>query len=92
MLRLQSDSEHELTDPFTSLCCLGFSLHLFRGAQFLYGDQTRPSVGVLAWDSGKLCFLPSVPEVFCRSQAVQADFLPLPHYPGFSQPLDSQEF
>ena len=76
VLRLQSDSEHELTDLVTSLCCLGFPLHLFCGAQFfLYGDQTRPYVGVLGRHSGTFCFLPSVPEVFCRSQAVQADLL-----------------
>ena len=49
VLRLQSDSEHELTDPFTSLCCLGFPLHLFCGALFLYGDQPRSSVAVLGW-------------------------------------------
>ena len=76
VLRLQSDSENELTDPFTSLSCLSFPLQLFCGAQFLYGDQTRPSVGVLGPHSGTFCFLPSLPEGFCRSQAVQADVLP----------------
>ena len=34
VLRLQSGSEHEVTDSFTSLCCRGFPLHLICGAQF----------------------------------------------------------
>ena len=74
MLRLHSDSEHELTDPLTSLCCLGFQLHLFCGAQFLYGDQTRPSVGVQSKHSGTFCFLPSVPEVFTGRRQCRQSF------------------
>ena len=57
-LHLQSESEHALTDPFTSLCCLGFPLHLFCGAQFLRRDQRRPSVGALVRHSGTFCFFP----------------------------------
>ena len=64
MLRVQSDSEHELTDPFTSLCCFGLPLHLFCGALFLHGNQPRSSVGVLGWHRRTFCVLPPVREVF----------------------------
>ena len=72
----QSDSELELTDPCTSLFYLGFTLHLFCAAQFLFGAQTRPSVGVLGWHSGVL----------------RADVLPCPILFVFSQLLHTQEF
>ena len=86
VLRLQSDSEHELTDPLTSLCCLGFPLDPICGAHFF----------VFRWCAGltqrDVLFFPVCAGGFCTSQAVQADFLPLSHFPCFPQPFDIQEF
>ena len=77
-MNLQSDSEHELTDPFTSLCCLGFPLHLF-AVQFLHGPNTS-----FCWCAGRaqrnVLFSPVCGGGFCRSRAVLADFLRLSHF------------
>ena len=63
----------------------------FFGAQFLYGDQTRPSVDVLGPHSGTFS-LPSVPEFFAGRRQCRQIFSTLSHYPCFPQPLDIQEF
>ena len=69
VLRPQSSSEHELTDPLPSLCCLApvFEVHVCA--------ETKH---VLCWcwcgAAGVFSFLPRLRRKFCR--AVQADFLP----------------
>ena len=72
-VHLPSDSEHELTDPYTSLCCLGFPLHLLLRCTVCV---RRPNTS-FCWCAG-----PAQRDVLlspvcagCRSQAVQADFV-----------------
>ena len=68
VFRPQSGSEHELTDPLTSLCCLAPVLR----CMFVW----RPNTSFCrCWGgaAGLFSFLPRLRRKFCR--AVQADFL-----------------
>ena len=59
MLRPQSGSERELTDPLTSLRCLAPVLRCC-----FCGDQTRPSVGAGLAQRGCFLFLPGCSRSF----------------------------
>ena len=67
MLRPQSGSEHELTDPLTSLCCLAPALR----CMFVWRPNTSFCRCCAA--AGLFSFLPRLCRKFCR--AVQADVL-----------------
>ena len=79
MLRPQSGSEHALTDPVTSLCCLAPVLRC------MFCVETKHVfLSVLGWHSGMVLFYPVCAGSFCRSQTVQADFLVFASHPMFS--------